>query len=582
MDGLSPLPPEAPLRVVSQSWRGVPMPRRPGAPAPWRAPVLAASMLLTAGTVGTFAWGLRAGGLGGAELVLLALMGVTFFWIAFAAAASLAGAAALGRAAPMPPPGPRQRVALLMPVMDEDPEAVLGAARAMAADLPARHDWAVFVLSDTPAGDVALRERAAAALPAAVPLYWRHRIGGTAKKAGNVMEWVSRWGADWDGFVVLDADSLMTGGTLGALADALRPDPGAGLVHTAPRLVGGETLFARLQSFATATYGTPLAAGLAAFAGGEGNYWGHNAIVRTRAFAASAALPAMPRLAGGGLVLSHDFVEAGLLRRAGWSVRFAPTLGGSWEAPPATLAEHLRRDRRWCHGNLQHLALLGARGLHPISRFHLFAGAMAYLAAPAWLMLLTIWALVGNGAGSVILHFTPENPIYPVWPETAGVGGPAALAFFYGMLMLPKVVGLALVPRPLRRAGLLRDAALEIAASLALAPILMVQQTRAVARTLMGLRMGWGGGRAARPRWRDLARLHAAETALGFVLGAAILAGHVSGWLWPIAAPLALAIPISRLSGARMGEGALATAETLDPPPLLAAARAEAEALRAR
>ena len=596
VDALDRMPPEAPLAVAPQSWSRVPNvralpPARGRGALSWRVGVLVASLALTAGTVATFADGLRPGGLHALELLLLGLLSLTFFWIAFSAAVSIAGTARLRRPHAARPAGERrQRVALLVPVHEEDPETVIGAAAAMAADLPPRHDWALFVLSDTRTEAVARRESIAAAAASgwsAVPIWWRRRTRNEARKAGNVMEWVSRWGGAWDGFVVLDADSLMTGGTLGALADALAAAPDAGLIQTQPRLVGGETLFSRLQQFATGTYGGPLAEGLAAFAGGEGNYWGHNAIIRTRAFAETAALPAMPRLAGGlaggGLVLSHDFVEAGLMRRAGWRVRFEPRLPGSWEAAPASLAEHIARDRRWCHGNLQHLALLGARGFHPVSRFHMLAGAMAYLTAPLWLALLTIWALVGNGEGSMILYFTPENPLYPVWPEMNGVGGPASLAFFYGMLLLPKALGLACVPRALRRPRLALDAVAEIAASMALAPIMMVQQTLAVLRFAAGRPMGWAPATrgARRPGWAALARLHAPETTLGVVLTGAIAAGAVSPWLLPIALPLLVSVPISHLSSARAGAGALATAEMLDPPPLVAEAAARAEALRA-
>ena len=147
------------------------------------------------------------------------------------------------------------------------------------------------------------------------------------------------------------------------LASAMDANPRVGLIQTVPRLVGGQTLFACLQQFAAGYYGPIVAAGLAAWHGGGGNYWGHNAIIRTRAFAASAGLPQLsgsPPL--GGHILSHDFVEAALLRRAGWEVHLVPSLQGSYEGCPPTLSELIARDRRWAQGNLQHLRLLNASG----------------------------------------------------------------------------------------------------------------------------------------------------------------------------------------------------------------------------
>ena len=64
----------------------------------------------------------------------------------------------------------------------------------------------------------------------------------------------------------------------------------------------------------------------------------------------------------GGHILSHDFVEAALLRRGGWAVRMADDLAGSYEDAPPNLIELAARDRRWCQGNLQHARLLGTPG----------------------------------------------------------------------------------------------------------------------------------------------------------------------------------------------------------------------------
>ncbi|MFC6639033.1 glycosyltransferase family 2 protein [Sulfitobacter sediminilitoris] len=134
--------------------------------------------------------------------------------------------------------------------------------------------------------------------------------------------------------VILDADSLMSGRAIERLASELSSDPDAGLIQTFPMLIGAETLFARIQQFSNIAYGWLLAEGLALWSRSEGNYWGHNAIIRTRAFAQCAGLPHLTTRGRADLILSHDFVEAGLLRRAGWGVRFLPRVTGSFEETP--------------------------------------------------------------------------------------------------------------------------------------------------------------------------------------------------------------------------------------------------------
>ncbi len=611
MDGMtSPpdraMPAEAPLEHPVQDLRRVPAARAPGAVGSgprgarlWRAAIFAPAAILTVSLIATFADGLAPGGLTWTEVVLLALLGVTFFWIALAASTAAGGLARLLlRGAALGTGGAPMTVALLVPIHKEAPWEVLGNVSAMAADLRAGHDWTIYVLSDTPAGPLAEQEeRAVRALNARLAegerVHYRRRPRNEAAKTGNIADWLTRWGGAHEAFVVLDADSLMTGAALQALADAMARDPNAGLVQSLPRLIGGTTLFARLQEFASAVYGVPLAEGLAGWSDRAGNYWGHNAIIRTRAFAEAAGLPRMPSLRGqGGLILSHDFVEAGLLRRAGWGVLFEPGVPGSFEAPPATLVDFAIRDRRWCHGNLQHLALLGTRGLHPVSRFHLLSGAFAYLMSPLWLALLAIWAVVGNGGDSVILYFSAENPVYPVWPEMGGAGGPGTLLFMYGMLLAPKLMGAAALPLtrtpladlggPLRFAGSMLA---EVAASVAVAPITMVQQALSVGRTFLGLRPGWrpaarGGTRLG---WRALLRFHAAETALGAILSAGMVVGAVSIWLAPIAWSLLLAVPISRASGVDVSRGVLGSAlRTADAEPtILREARLRQGELRA-
>jgi membrane glycosyltransferase len=311
------------------------------------------------------------------QAIFLVLCTLCFAWIALGtSSATLGFLAALAAGRPKPPdPHAKspasERTALLFPVYEEDAARIAAAIEAIARELRAhgaeeRFDF--FVLSDTRAADVKASELRAVrflrrALQSRINVYYRARAINVRKKAGNIADWVQRFGAAYASFVILDADSIMSGALLVHLQSAMAGNPKVGLMQTVPRLVGARTLFARLQQFAVAFYGPVVAAGFAAWHQQSGNYWGHNAILRTRAFAQAAGLPDLPgRPPLGGNVQSHDFVEAAFLRRAGWEVRMLPGLCGSYEGCPPTLVDVAVRDRRWAQGNLQHLRIVGASG----------------------------------------------------------------------------------------------------------------------------------------------------------------------------------------------------------------------------
>jgi membrane glycosyltransferase len=291
--------------------------------------------------------------------------------------------------------------------------------------------------------------------------------------------------------------------------------------------------------------------GFALWTGVTGNFLGHNALVRTRAFAASAGLPHLPgRAPRGGVILSHDFVEAALLRRAGWGVTMLPEAEDSFEETPETLAGYLRRDRRWCQGNLQHLRLLATPGLHPLSRFHLWQGAMAYLSSVWWLALLVLWALPGQG-GAMPDVFA-QNPLLPTWPRLPPVTQGAIAGLVGLMLIAPKVLGLIgyLCRQDVRMADAPRLAGMaltEVILSALLAPALMVHQVRAVMRTALGRDGGWMPHVAGRSDLAALLRFHGLETGLGAGLLALALAGQLSLWLVPVAVSLCLTVPLAAL-----------------------------------
>jgi len=574
------MPPQAPLAMPAQDFRAgfrdAEVPSRTGRHSAgfWRALAFSPAMAATLGLFWVMTDWFGAEGINLIEAVLLALISFNFFWISFTVCTVLLGMVSLSRQERPARQGRPQalRVALLMPVYNEVPWFVLGNARTMLEELQARggqHHYAMFVLSDTRDPEIAAQEQASiealrTTLAPGLELYYRRREQNTDRKVGNIADWVSRWGSDWDAMLVLDADSLMTGRAIARLTDSLARDPGAGLIQSYPQLIGAQSVFARMQQFANGVYGIAFAEGLARWCGQEGNYWGHNAIIRTKAFATCAGLPKLRSFNGQEeLIMSHDFVEAGLLRRAGWGVRFLPRIRGSYEETPPTLIDHAMRDRRWCQGNLQHLKLLGSRGFRSVSRFHMFHGAVGYLMSPLWFALLVMWALIGQGEDASVLHyFSPDNPMFPQWPEMTETRHVLIILVMYAMLLAPKVLGVAALPLSGVRYSdfggkrrFFTSFLAEVILSVLYAPILMVQQMIAVFRTVLGIQKGW------KPQERDggsyslrtLILCHALETIIGVALSAGILAGLVSFWLAPIAISLALAIPLSALSGVSVG-----------------------------
>lgn len=573
----SDMPPLAPMTAPEQLLDTAPPPRawlhsaRRG--SLWRIatflPALVGTYLLMAGLHGWFAQD----GMTGLEWALLSMIGVTFVWVCLSVSTVAVAIAGLSAAARPTPVGAQDvrgiDVALLVPIYNEVPQNVIGNATAMLEELagrPAPHRYTLFILSDTRDEDIAAREwRAFCDLKARTPqefdVHYRRRAQNTDKKVGNIAEWTRRWGAAYEGMIVLDADSLMTGRAIERLATELSLDPDAGLIQSFPMLIGARTVFARLQQFSNIAYGWLLAEGLATWTQTEGNYWGHNAIIRTEAFAAAAMLPHIRGRGGRDeLILSHDFVEAGLLRRAGWRVRFLPRVTGSFEETPATLIDYVIRDRRWCRGNLQHLRLLGTKGLHPVSRFHLFHGAVSYLLSPAWFVLLVIWALLGvNREQNVIRYFNETNPLFPDWPPAMShIDSAVFLVIMYALLLTPKVAGaglIAVTPRAARMFGgtraFLRSFAVEVALSVAYAPIMMIQQTKAVLNALITKSEAWApqARDAKRHSWGTLLIFHRVETVLGLLLLSGLMAGLISLWLLPIVISLTLAVPLSALSG---------------------------------
>ena len=452
------------------------------------------------------------------QFVFWILSTASFGWIALGSLSAAMGflplfAGDTADSVTLPPLGvePRAKTALLVPVYNEDPARIAGTIDAMSeelATLGAAGSFDIFVLSDTrDAKAGAAEEQVYAALKGAltprIALYYRRRRFNTERKAGNIKDWIERFGAGYPHFLILDADSVMSGEALVRLSLAMEANPRAGLIQTVPRLTGGTTLLQYLQQFACNVYGPAVASGIAFWHREQGNYWGHNAIIRTQAFAAAAGLPELPGPPPfGGHILSHDFVEAVLLQRAGWSVCMVPSLEGSYEGLPPGIAELVVRDRRWAQGNLQHLAILAAPGLTAMGRVHLTMGAFAYLVSAIWAASLAVGLVLlvqaQEGQELIPAYFQDSKTLFPVWPKIDPGGALRLFMATMAVVLLPKGLGLILelqrVNAQHERGGSLRAIAAvvtETVYSMLIAPILMMTQTSAVIQILMGRDAGW-------------------------------------------------------------------------------------------
>jgi len=573
-----------------QSFTGSRSRTLPGAP-PSRSPALrrtvmiAATALMTAFAAREMYLVLQVAGLTLLEQFVLGLFVILFAWVAFSFIGNLAGFLfVLGgghrrldiddTTALLPL---SSRTALLFPIYNEEPARVVARLQAMHESLSeagALPSFDFFMLSDTTQPDVWIAEEAALLkvrehTGGHAHLFYRHRRRNEGRKAGNIADWVKRFGARYEYMVVLDADSLMSGETLVRLVGAMEQRPHVGLIQTLPVIVNGSTVFARLQQFANRLYGPMLGYGLAWWHGSESNYWGHNAVLRTRAFAEQAGLPSLPgRKPIGGEIMSHDFVEAALMRRGGWSIQIAPGLGGSYEEAPPALSDYAVRDRRWCQGNLQHMGVLPARGLHPVSRLHLLMGIGAYATAPLWLLFLLVGILIALQAQFIRPEYFPRDfALFPQWPAQDPVRAAYVFAGTMGLLFLPKLFAylVMLQGSEQRRSfgGGFRAFAsvlLETVVSGLMAPVMMLNQSLTVVAALAGRDVGWNVQRrddGALP-WAEVARGYVWHTLFGIVLAAAAYAVSWSLFLWmtPVILGLLLAIPLAALTaGAGAGRG---------------------------
>ncbi|MEM1226118.1 MAG: glucans biosynthesis glucosyltransferase MdoH [Planctomycetota bacterium] len=493
------------------------------------------------------------------------------------------------------------RIAIVMPIYNEAPSRVFAAVAAMREQvitssrslskhaMPSHFDF--FILSDTNQPKTQSSEqRCWSKLVSAIAegesdrsgtspsVYYRHRDQNTGRKAGNIEDFCVRWGDAYDHMVILDADSLVSGETILEMARRARQDPQIGILQVPPVPIGRSSLFARLQQFSAATYGPVCVSSYRAFSGPSGNYWGHNAIIRVDAFKAHCQLPTLNGPASfGGHILSHDFVEAALMVRGGWKVVLADDLGGSFEECPTTIRDYAIRDQRWCHGNLQHWQVMLAEGLHPMSRFHLASGIIAYLSSPMWLLFISLtffaWLLGSPAATGGSWRLTSIS---------LGLFTTTML-----MLLLPKIVAIAaqcLQRGDGTRRRLLASFAVETLFSILYAPINAVFHSQFVIGTaLLGRQAAWGSqqrdesGCSLRTAITDFGWL----TVLGWCLciGVGLVGPSWLPWMLPFLLSWMLSVPLAMLmANVRFGEvlrdwGLLVIAQESAPEPLVESTR---------
>ncbi len=527
------------------------------------------------------------GGITALDLFRAFLVLVASFWLAWGAALAIVGLVAAPRA-PLPVTGPlKARVVVLVPIFAEDPAATFSRIAAMDRSLRQVTDGAGFdfaILSDTRDDAHAARERhwylrLVQDTGGQGRIFYRRRDVNEGRKAGNIADFIRSSGAAYDFAIVLDADSMMEGRTMRDMALRMQADPALGLLQTLPVVVNARSRFARLMQFAAAFHGPVFARGLARLQGRTGPFWGHNAIIRIRAFAQSCGLPDLPGPPPfGGPIMSHDYVEAALMARGGWTVRLDTDLQGSYEETPETLIDHAKRDRRWCQGNLQHMRLVTVQGLSGWSRFVFIQGIFAYLLAPVW-MGFVLTSKLTEALATDTVRIRLDAWTLPVVTQTNFAIALGLMVGVIVLLVLPKLLNLCdAILRGRTRAfgGVVRStasAAAELLILSMLTPVLLMYQLRAIAQIMRGRDGGWpaqdrdGGAMTLREAY--LASHWIVSAGCIGVLVTLVYATGVLLWLLPVLAPM-IAAPLLIAATAKPAQGWLfATPQTLDPGPVL-------------
>ena len=522
------------------------------------------------------------------DLARATLIFISTWWLAWGAVQGLMGLTTEAAAPSVTLQGPlSERCVVLVPVYNEDPVSTFSRVAAMDESVQATgfgHLFHIAILSDSRNEAIAARERLwflrlVQDRVGEGRIFYRRRTDNTGKKAGNVEDFIQKSGAAYDLALILDADSLMEGATIVEMARRMQAEPDIGLLQTLPVVTRATTRFGRAMQFSAAFHSPIFARGLAMMQGRTGPFWGHNAIVRVRAFAESCGLPVLRgKPPFGGHIMSHDYVEAALLARAGWRVRLDDDLQGSYEEGPENLVDHAKRDRRWCQGNLQHVRLLLAPGLKGWSRFVFFQGIMAYISPLFW---------IGFMIASVAAPFFAPPPDYfpePYWPfpifpqaETSKAIGLAIGVF--GLLILPKfavALHAAMSGRARAFGGTLRgfvSMLAELLFSSVAAPVLLAYQTRSVFQVILGRDGGWPTNNRGDARL-SLAEAWAASHWVVWTGAISLavtwyLAPWLVVWMLPVVVPMLLAPVIISWSSQPARGGIFTTPTDIEEAPVM-------------
>jgi membrane glycosyltransferase len=482
------------------------------------------------------------------------------------------------------PPG---STAIVMPIYNEDPARIFRALENMLVSLRATGHadaFDFFILSDSNQPDSWIDEECAwvslcSRLDAYGRVFYRKRRVSLNGKSGNIADFCRRWGKRYRYMVILDADSVMAGETFVRLARAMDANPQVGLIQTAPQIVRGTSVFQRLIQFSTHTLGPIFAAGSNFWHLAGANYWGHNAIIRLQPFMEHCVLPELPGItAADRHILSHDTVEAALMQQAGYQVWFAMDEPGSYEEGPPNLTESLKRDRRWCQGNLQHFWFLFAPRTGFTNRIHIFFGLMAYLSAPLLVAFIALNAVDFYAKEQRAILSAQLGGLTDTWWTSL-----LLLGLTLVLLFASKVFGLLYtLPRAKRFGGawaVLLGSGIETVSSVLLAPIMLWYYTKFVVLTLLGVKVTW----KTQNRSDSAIPLGQALREYGFlsVLGAALTvatlhwAPVLALWLSPLLLGWLLAVPFVMLTSSdRLGQwlrrrGLLLIPEEIDEPEIL-------------
>lgn len=480
------------------------------------------------------------------------------------------------------------RTAVLMTLRNEDPARAFLRLRTVKSSLDASGHGDAFdyyILSDTSLPEIASAEAATTAAwqrelgPSnAGRIIYRRREINTGFKAGNVRDFCTQWGGGYELMLPLDADSLIAGESVVRLVRMMQAHPRIGILQTLVVGMPSSSAFARIFQFGMRHGMRTYTMGQAWWVGDCGPFWGHNALVRIKPFSEQCQLPVLPGTPPlGGHVLSHDQVEATLMRRAGYEVRVLPEELGSWEDNPPTVIEFARRDNRWCQGNMQYVRLLDLPGLMPISRFQLAWAILMFLGPPAFTLMIALAPLAAWQARDVV-----------DFPTGAAI---ALYVLFLLMYLSPKITGLLdtlLTPGGVARYGgaplFLAGAGIELIFSFLLGAISSIRTTIFMVGLAFGATVVWGGQArdAHRLSWVDAATNLWPQTLFGIVVCGAIylVEPAVLWWSLPLTAGYLLSVPVAVLTADPSFGRALKTTglcgipEDFSPPAEIAAVAA--------